>query len=364
MCLLQEQSLLFRKDKRCASARAAAKLAGQFKEHRQCLFNWLQYPESSPKWVHVSRRQGPSSANHPFIRQAPTPNLDQTQGTSAIITRSVFEYQWTFLNRSNDSSSFKNLDIAIIEARTTLLDVKSQLKEALKREASLLEREKEREREKTVEKEATAAATKREKEVKDITIKGLEKRLAEEERQHNLAVKNADASRHARNETQDALEVTQADNNRLAQELKIMTANHENVTIDLEDSRASLERAQADAADQIKGRAELVDAQSAGDIEDVKTKLENLGKVAQDRLDDRHKMEIQLGEARIEAREWKQKGEEYRKNLNVAVGNLLKSEMQLKELKRDNKEIKREGNGEGQAEGSRGGREIIDMTGA
>jgi hypothetical protein len=73
-------------------------------------------------------------------------------------------------------------------------------------------------------------------------------------------------------------------------------------------------------------------------------------------------MEIQLGEARTEAREWKQKCEEYRKNYNVAVGNLLKSEKKVKELESGNREVKREGNGEGQAEGSRAGREIIDMT--
>jgi chromosome segregation ATPase len=181
------------------------------------------------------------------------------------------------------------------EAKNTLLDVNSQLKEALKREASLLEREKEREkeseREKTVEKQATAAATKREKEAKDITIKGLEKRLAEEERQHNLAVKNADASRHSRNEAQDALAAIQADKDQLTRELEMMTANHENVAIDLEQTRASLKRAQADSAQLIDVKAELVTVRSelqrlssanaqlsasAEAIEDLEKKLENM----------------------------------------------------------------------------------------
>jgi hypothetical protein len=264
------------------------------------------------------------------------------------------------------------------EAKTTLLDINAQLKEALKREASLLEREKEREREKTV-KEATAAATKREKEAKDITIKGLEKRLAEEERQHNLAVKNADASRHSRNEAQDALAAIQADKDQLTRELEMMTANHENIAIDLEQTRASLERAQADSARLIDVKAELVTVRSelqrlssanaqlsasAEAIEDLEKKLENMRNVAQDNLDDKNQMEVRLRDARAETVEWKQKGEELRKNYNVAVGNLLKSEMKVKELERDSKEIKREGNGEGQAEGSRAGREIIDMTGA
>jgi hypothetical protein len=268
------------------------------------------------------------------------------------------------------------------EAKTTLLDINAQLKEALKREASLLEREKEREkereREKTV-KEATAAATKREKEAKDITIKGLEKRLAEEERQHNLAVKNADASRHSRNEAQDALAAIQADKDQLTRELEMMTANHENIAIDLEQTRASLERAQADSARLIDVKAELVTIRSelqrlssanaqlsasAEAIEDLEKKLENMRNVAQDNLDDKNQMEVRLRDARAETVEWKQKGEELRKNYNVAVGNLLKSEMKVKELERDSKEIKREGNGEGQAEGSRAGREIIDMTGA
>jgi hypothetical protein len=75
-------------------------------------------------------------------------------------------------------------------------------------------------------------------------------------------------------------------------------------------------------------------------------------------------MEVRLRDARAETVEWKQKGEELRKNYNVAVGNLLKSEKKVKELERGNREVKREGNGEGQAEGSRAGREIIDMTGA
>jgi hypothetical protein len=256
------------------------------------------------------------------------------------------------------------------EAKTMLVDIKSQLKEATKGEASALERETKRERERSEQKE-------REKEAKDITIKGLEKRLAEEERQHDLAVKNADASRHARNEAQNALAVIQANKDQLTRELETMTTNHENVTIDLEETRASLKRAQADAAELITVKAELVDARSevhrlsavnaqlstsAEAIEDLDKKLENMRNVAQDNLDDKNHMEVRLRDARAEAVEWKQKGEEYRKNLNVAVGNLLKSEMKLKKFKRDNKEIKREGNGEGQAEGSRVKSEIIDMT--
>jgi len=243
-------------------------------------------------------------------------------------------------------------------ARRALADTQSKLLEVSRREARVFVTE---------------------KEARQVAIQRLEDRLAKEERQHGLAVKNADASRHARNEAQNALAVIQTDKDQLTQELETMTTNHENVTMDLEETRASLHRAQTDAAALISVKAELLHAQSeahrllsvnaelstsAEKIEKLKEKLENLGKVAQDRLDDKNQMEIQLGEARTEAREWKQKGEEYRKNYNVAVGNLHKSEIELKEFKRDNKDIKREGNGEGQAEGSRAEREIIDMTGA
>jgi len=272
------------------------------------------------------------------------------------------------------------------EAKTILVDISSQLKGALEREASLLEKEKKREREKTVAKEAISAATKRESEAKDITIKGLENQLAKEERQHDLAVKNADASRHARNEAQNALAVIQADKDQLTRELETMTANHENVAIDLEETRVSLERAQADSAHLKDVKAELVTVRSevqqlssvnaqlstsAEAIKDLDKKLENMRNVAQDNLDDKNQLEVRLHDARAEAVEWKQKGEEFRKNLNVAVGNLLKSEMKLKELKRDKQEVKRdkqevkrEESGEGQAEGSRAKRDIIDMTGA
>ena len=233
-------------------------------------------------------------------------------------------------------------------ARSALADTQSKLEEVLRREANVLERE---------------------KEARQVT-KGLEDRLAEEETQHNLAVKNADASRHARNETQHALEVIQADNNRLTQELKTMTANHENVTIDLEETQASLKRAEADSAQLIDVKAELVTVRSelqrlssanaqlsasAEAIEDLEKKLETMRNVAQDNLDDKNQIEARLHDARAEAVEWKQKGEEHRKNLNVAVGNLLKSEMNLKELKRER-------NGDGQGGGSRVKREVIDMT--
>jgi len=135
----------------------------------------------------------------------------------------------------------KDVEIASVkkerdEAKTSLCHVKSQLKEAMKRNANALKRENEKERarkeekemEKTILKEAIATAIK----LQEGAIEDLKTRLAEEARQNNLAAKNADASRHARNEAQGALAVVQADKDRLTRELETMIANHENVTID------------------------------------------------------------------------------------------------------------------------------------
>jgi len=256
------------------------------------------------------------------------------------------------------------------EAKASLVNVRSQLKEATKREASALEREKarerermkEKEREKTILQEAVGAATKIQKQANDITIQKLEKRVLEEERQNNLAANNADASRRARNEAQSALAVVQADKDKVSRELETMTANYENLTIDLEDTRASLIRAQAEAAELVIVKAELVDARaevqrllsvnaqltsSAEDIQDLKNKLESLGNVAKDRLDERNEMEVKRGEARAEAREWKQKAKEYKWNLHLAQDNLIKSNIRVKALERGHKDVKREIGGEG-----------------
>jgi hypothetical protein len=278
------------------------------------------------------------------------------------------------------------------EAKATLADIKSQLKEAMNREASMLEREKgrerermeEKEREKTMEKKAVAAAIEREKEVMRASIRGFEDRLAEEERQHDLAVKNADASRHARNEAQEALAVVQADKDQLIGELKTMTANHEHEMInldvterDLEATQASLERARADGADLVIVRAELdtarseeqrllaVNAQLATSVEEqdqLKQQLEAQENNSKEMLKERKKMEFEISEARTEVETWRQKAKEYKWNLHLAQDNLLKSEMKMKESRRDNKEVKNEASGEARGEGSRVERQVIDMT--
>jgi len=92
---------------------------------------------------------------------------------------------------------------------------------------------------------------------------------------------------------------------------------------------------------------------SAEDIQDLKNKVESLGKVAKDRLDERNEAEVKRGEARAEAREWKQKAKEYKWNLHLAQDNLIKSNMRVKELERGHKDVKRERGVEGGPSGGK-----------
>lgn len=86
---------------------------------------------------------------------------------------------------------------------------------------------------------------------------GLKCQLQEMESQYTAAVRNADTSRKARNETQTNLATTQAENARLHEQIATMTANHDYETIELSELRAENKRLRAEVVDLAKVKADL-----------------------------------------------------------------------------------------------------------
>ena len=179
-------------------------------------------------------------------------------------------------------------------------------------------------------------------------------------RQHEAAIKNADKSRKQRNECQDTLTTAQAENAQLTEQLTTITTEYETATIELDEYRTGFKKSQAVSAELINTKADLTILQrdyqqlladnarllrETGCMEEVKEKSKINQQLADDRLEERQEMEIELCQVRSEGRESESrakkadgKAEEIRKNWNIAKNELLavhKSNRKLKvELKK------------------------------
>ena len=178
--------------------------------------------------------------------------------------------------------------------------------------------------------------------------------------QHDAAIKNADEACKQRNELQTILTASQAENVRLSEQFTTITTEYETATIELDEYRTGFKKSQAVSAELINTKADLTILQSdyqrfladnarllreTGSMDEVKEKSKINQQLADDRLEERQEMEIELCQVRAEGRESETrakkaegKAEEIRKNWNIAKNELLavhKSNRKLKvELKK------------------------------
>ena len=192
----------------------------------------------------------------------------------------------------------------------------------------------------------------------EYAIVGLESQvgeISELRRQREAPFKNADAARKQRNESQDTLITSQAENERLANTIETMTAEHEIAVLELDEYRTGFEKSRAVSVELNTVQAELntphtnyqrVAADNArlllenGSIEEIKEKSRINQRLADDRLEERQEQETELRRAKVERKESKErakkadeKAEEIKKNWHIAKNELLDVHRSNRELK-------------------------------
>jgi chromosome segregation ATPase len=191
-----------------------------------------------------------------------------------------------------------------------------------------------------------------------LVIADLDSRVAEIpelRRQYEAAVKNADESRKQRNETQNTLNTSQAENERLVNVIETMTADYEVAGIELDEYRTGSKKSKAVSAELDKTKAELATLQidnqrvaadnarllrENGSMDEVNAKSTINQQLANDRLEQRQEMETELSHVKEErgnyekkAKKADRKAEEIKKNWNIAKAELRDVHKMNRELK-------------------------------
>jgi hypothetical protein len=189
-------------------------------------------------------------------------------------------------------------------------------------------------------------------------------------KQHDAAIKNAENASKERIEAQDALTTSLAENKRLVEEMKTMTEKHELEEVELEEYKTGFRRPQVVSEELQTAKASLATLQAAHqqlvadnsalssvreDIERMREKLNIARQLADDRLEERKEMELELGQAKHEAKELAKKSKsqddkakERRRNWTLVKGELAGLYEKYRAL-----EARLQNQGEGVASGSR-----------